>query len=152
MAQESEEEVLDARIAAAEHADLAAKKALDRAEIAEEAAGKRIEESSKQLDRILSGAARHSASKCRPKQKPACCFRWQDHIRDGTQKWNDTIIAWKDAQIRTLQAHNGWRDALDEVQELTGEDERESQARVISILKDMNEINKKTIDQLRVIS
>ena len=60
------EESLERRIERAEQAGMAAEKVHDRAETAEEAAGKRIEEGSKQLDRIRIGAAKHMASKGPP--------------------------------------------------------------------------------------
>ena len=90
------------------------------------------------------------ASKCRPKQKPACCFRWQRYVREGERKLHDSILAWKDAQIATFQASMEWRDAWDTQLELQNEEERVLMQRTISCLERMNENNEKIFARYQV--
>ena len=151
-AQKQAEPTLEQRAAEAESAVLTAKRALTRAEAAETAAEKRVEECGAQLDRIVSRAAKHFSRTCHPKKHPECCHRWRRHIDQGQQTLNDTFLAWKDAQISTHEARYEWRDLLEESLSLEQESYRESSEQLISALERENEMYRKRARELEVIS
>jgi hypothetical protein len=66
-------------------------------------------------------------------------------VREGERKLHEAILAWKDAQIATLQASIEWRDTWDTQLELQNEEVRVSLERQISLLERMNETNEKAI-------
>ena len=123
------------RAEASEQEVRAAKKALDRAGTAEDAAERRFSAASAQFDRICKRAERHYAGKCVPRKRPRCCFHWQAHVREAGQTLDNAMLACKDAEISALQRHIEWRDALDAQQELEQELFHEQNDRYIRLLE-----------------
>ena len=144
-AQKKAEPSLEERADASEQDVLAAKKALDRANTAEDRAGDRFSTTCSQLDRISARAQKHFAGKCSARKKPHCCIHWSRHVCEGAQKMEEAMLAWKDAQISALQRHIEWRDALDAQQELEQELFHEQNGRYIRVLERAVEMYEKRV-------
>ena len=144
-AQKKAEPSLEERADASEQDVLAAKKALDRANTAEDRAGDRFSTTCSQLDRISARAQKHFAGKCSARKKPHCCIHWSRHVCEGAQKMEEAMLAWKDTQISALQRHIEWRDALDAQQELEQELFHEQNGRYIRVLERAVEMYEKRV-------